>query len=137
MINTYVRGRATGKTTEIIIRLKENENLIALVGNREIKKLYPTEIHDRVFVLGGRNLSNLTELKGVKFDKVLIDEGFLMDKANLAQFYYDIGRMGIDVDVYGTIDDENPTEFIPRSPYATREYRDEVVSNTRRWMNRG
>lgn len=100
MIKTHVRERGSGKTTEIIIRLKENENLITIIPYFSMKQLYPKELHNRVFTL--RQVKE-NSLRGLRFDKILIDEGFLFSKDELAKLYYYLGREKFDIEVYGTI----------------------------------
>lgn len=101
MIETNVQERATGKTTEVIGRIKENENSIGLVPYDPMKKLYPKELQNRIYTI---NQLLDGHLRYKRFNKVIIDEGYLLSKDKLAQLYYHLGKMNIDVVVYGTIE---------------------------------
>ena len=100
MLKTIVRGRATGKTTEVIVRLRENKELIALVPTNISKKLYPSELQSRIFTPS--QLLNGTAT-GMRFTKLLIVEGFVFPSEQMVKLYYYLGENHIDVEVYGTI----------------------------------
>lgn len=99
MIKTHVRNRTSGKTTEIITRLRENKNTAAIVFYSPMADLYPDDVASRVFTL-----NQFTLLKSLgDFEKIFIDEGFPQEK--LAEFYFHLGRLNLDADieVYGSI----------------------------------
>ena len=103
MIKTIVRDRGTGKTTEIIIRMRENKNLITLVQSHMVKEnLYPKDLQKRVFTIGDI-MNDKSLLKGVKFEKILIDEGFIFHPVTMAKLYYYLGNNNIAIDVYGSV----------------------------------
>ena len=101
MIETIVRERNTGKTREIIGRMRENKESICLVPALATKANFPKDLQGRVFLFS--DIEN-ARLRGLTFFKVFVDEGYLFPANQLATFYYKLGKMNKDVVVYGSIE---------------------------------
>lgn len=103
-IRLNVMNRAQGKTYEIIKRIENDtyHEMIVLVTSNSAKELYPSHVSHKVFVVN--NINSLDFLRGLKFKKALIDEGFSYSKDKMALLYYELGLRGWDIEVYGTPD---------------------------------
>lgn len=99
MLETNVMSRGSGKTQKVIDLMSKDRNYLLIVPLSHMKKLYPSEIQQRIFtfndVLSGG-------VRGIRFEKIIIDEGFLDRKEKLAHLYYFLGKNNINTIVYGT-----------------------------------
>jgi hypothetical protein len=100
MLKTFVQERGTGKTTKVIKLLNEDLDAILIIPFEHMKNIYPKKFHHRIIssekVLNGG-------LRGRKFTKVILDEGFAYQKEKLAQLYYYLGYNHIKTVSYGTV----------------------------------
>ena len=105
MLEINDQKRGSGKTTNVIKMLREDENAVALVPSEIIVRLlYPSDLKDRVFSARSGTDSDLGIIYGKRASKLIIDE-LMLSKFNIADLFYTLGRNGIDVIVLGT--DEN------------------------------
>jgi hypothetical protein len=100
MLETFNQDRGTGKTTKVIELLKEDFEALLIVPFSNMKTIYPKEIHTRI--LSADNVSN-GGLRGRRFSKVILDEGFLYNKEKLAHLYYLLGYDRIETIAIGTV----------------------------------
>lgn len=100
MLETFNQERGTGKTTKVINLMSEDLDALLIVPIEDMKKLYPKEIHHRI--LSKNKVSN-GGLRGKRFSKVILDEGFLYDKEKLAHLYYLLGYDRIETISIGTV----------------------------------
>lgn len=84
MLKTFVRHRGTGKTTEVIAKLRAEKSAIVLVHATHLKGSYPDELHQRVFTV--EDYLNGWRLEGLCFNKIILDEGFILAEDVLAKF---------------------------------------------------
>ncbi|MEG0239531.1 MAG: hypothetical protein RR643_05205 [Anaerorhabdus sp.] len=118
-LKIHNRPRGSGKTQECIDRMKSDEKLLMLVTTHKQKEYYPKELHDRIIVaknigdtLNHIQTHNPTKIQpgGFMLKKLLIDEGFLgMSRTDIANFYYELGEIYSDVEMYCTDSQEKHT----------------------------
>ena len=105
MIVVRDEARRSGKTTYIIEELKKNPMLVAVVPNREMTKLYPERLRNRVFTFRQMADIFLSHRAHAYFPNdlggILIDECFFVS-ADLPYIYWWAGRLGIGVLAVGT-----------------------------------
>ena len=101
MIKTIVQPRRSGKTTAVITRMQVDEDLICIVTSEAIKGMYPKDLRHRVLYMNSPFFYD--EVVGRKKSNFIIDEGYTLPKDKLAELYYNLGRIGINVQVVGTI----------------------------------
>lgn len=105
MIVVRDEARGSGKTTYIIEELKKNPMRIALVPNREMTKLYPEKLRNRVLTF--QQMADIFRSHRARSYfpdnscSILIDECFF-ESTDLPYIYWWAGRMGIDVLAVGT-----------------------------------
>jgi hypothetical protein len=100
MLETFNQGRVTGKTTKAIELLNEDLEALLIIPTGNMKNIYPKELHNRI--LSGENVLN-GDLRGRRFTKVALDEGFIYHKEKLAHLYYLLGYDRIETISYGTV----------------------------------
>src|SRR5690554_4616850 len=100
MLETVVMERGTGKTTKAIKLLREDKELFLLVPYKSMIRFYPVDVRQRMGTVNDFTNGNL---RGIKINKILIDEGFLLEKDKLAHLYYYLGQNNIDVVAYGSL----------------------------------
>lgn len=120
MLKTFVMDRGSGKTKEISERMKSNINSVALFHLNGQKKMFDemnpefyerTYTFDDLMVSSGENLrlsyrfyELQTWLKSELYNKtIFIDEGFYLSKLDTAKFFFELGKTGVRVEVFGTI----------------------------------
>ncbi|MEK4427835.1 hypothetical protein MHB54_01100 [Paenibacillus sp. FSL M7-0802] len=94
MIEIHDMERGSGKTTKVIELMNEDLNQILIVPYKKMTKFYPRNLRNRIFTIA--------ETRGIKLNKVILDEGFLYNKKDLAEMYYYFGKYNVDVISYGT-----------------------------------
>jgi hypothetical protein len=96
-----VAERRSGKTTKVIESVLRESDSILLVPNETMKKFYPLEIRKRIYTYS-QVMSDY--LRGLDFNQITIDEGYVGSKAALAQLYYTLGKFfgNKKIVVYGT-----------------------------------
>lgn len=100
MLEINDQKRGSGKTTKAIEMLREDKNSICIVPFSIHKKSYPDDVSSQV--LTERDIFFKSIL--TRSTKVIIDE-LAMSKFKTATLFYELGRLNIDVIVFGT--DEN------------------------------
>ena len=101
MLEINDQPRGSGKTTNVIKMLREDENAVALVPSEILARIaYPFDLKDRVFSVSS-GISVLGIIYGKRVSKLIIDE-LMLSKFNIADLFYTLGRNGIDVIVFGT-----------------------------------
>ena len=102
MLEIHDQPRGSGKTTNVIKMLREDENAIALVPSEILARIaYPFDLKDRVFSVRSGIDSVLGIIYGKRASKLIIDE-LMLSKFNIADLFYTLGRNGIDVIIFGT-----------------------------------
>jgi len=110
MIRLNVDKRGSGKTTRVIAELardteyEKDNRAVILVPHEQMKVLYPKPFHYRIFTFS--EFIHGGKLDGLKFSRFIIDEGFMPREDELARLYYELGRTGKDVEVYGSLKGE-------------------------------
>jgi len=100
-ITTKVQGRQTGKTSEVIRMMERDPKSLLIVPHYMTKKdAYPNKLQYRIFTIKGFLEGKFA---GIDFDNIIIDEGFLIDKEDLAKLYYSIGYAQYPVFVIGSM----------------------------------
>jgi len=100
MIAIHDLPRGSGKTTRVIELMEADENLYCIVPIHSFKNLYPKNIQHRIV---SANMELDSKISGRGITKVVLDEGFLYRKDELAKLYYGLGYRHIDVISYGTV----------------------------------
>ena len=97
MLEIHDQPRGSGKTTKVIEMLRKDRNSICIVPFPIHKKLYPDDVSSQVFMEEDVFFkSTLT-----RSTKVIIDE-LAMSKFKTAELFYELGRLNINVIVFGT-----------------------------------
>lgn len=99
LIKVNNQARGSGKTSIAIQMMREDENAICLVPNKDIKISFPKEIRRRVVVGDSTHLKE--EVIYRRYSKLIVDE-LLYPKSFIAELFYELGRKQIAVVVYGT-----------------------------------
>ncbi|WP_413986482.1 hypothetical protein [Paenibacillus polymyxa] len=94
MIEIRDMERGSGKTTKVIELMNEDLNLILIVPYKKMTNFYPRNLRKRIFTIA--------ETRGIRLNKVILDEGFMYNKKDLAEMYYNFGKNNTDVISYGT-----------------------------------
>ena len=97
---TKVQRRQTGKTTEVIEMMNKDPQALLIVHLNAVKQHFPKELQPRIFSV--RSFLN-GRADGLDFDRVIIDEGFTIDKEEMARFYYHLGANQINAFAIGSI----------------------------------
>lgn len=118
-LKIYNRPRGFGKTQECIDRLKDEPRVIVMVRTEQQKSYYPKEFHNRVITgtSPAKAVSSLQETNPLKVgpgshlvETLLIDEGLLdMSRIDIANFYYELGSMFFNSEMYCTDSQEKHT----------------------------
>ncbi|MCG3096727.1 hypothetical protein L8T26_05170 [Lactococcus petauri] len=101
MLEFNNQKRGSGKTTEVIKAMKQDESSLCIVPNSQIKRfIFPKELQNRV--ISSWNIDLLIEdLKGRIFSKIFVDE-LLYSNFDIARLFYELGARHISVVVYGS-----------------------------------
>ncbi|MCY9737486.1 hypothetical protein M5X17_27675 [Paenibacillus alvei] len=108
MIEINKMPRGSGKTTRAITLMEYDKNLYCIVPYKGCIDIYPVHLHHRI-LCGKDALENLI-LVSKTVSKVILDDGFMYHKDELAKLYYTLGSMKIPTIVYGTLDDKTTLE---------------------------
>ncbi|WP_348922066.1 hypothetical protein [Enterococcus rotai] len=99
MIEIHNQPRGSGKTTEVIKRMKDDVNLVCLVHSNRVKELYPSELRHRLFTFDQFDIRTIDRLR---VRKAIVDEGLIGSKVSIANMYYKLGHAGKETVVFGT-----------------------------------
>ena len=97
MLEIHDQKRGSGKTTKAIEMLREDKNSICIVPLFTYKKSYPDDVSNQIFTEKDTFFKSMLK----RSTKVIIDE-LAMSKFKTAELFYELGRMNIDVIVFGT-----------------------------------
>lgn len=126
MLKTNVMDRGSGKTKLVATKMKENPNSIVLLHFQGIKEYFiekNPDLQDRVYTfrdIGFKPDTRYSE-KFVQWLKqteecskptIFVDEGFLLSSEETALFYYKLGQLNMNVEVFGTDKDLNADGII-------------------------
>lgn len=95
--------RGTGKTTKALEEFRVSSDVLYIAHFKEaVRDKFSPEELKRVVVMKDfkDDPSKIVRMYNAK--KVVIDEGFLMQPNEMAEFYYKLGRANVDVFVVGT-----------------------------------
>ena len=139
-LKIHNRPRGSGKTQECIERMKSDEKLLMLVRTRQQRDCYPKELHDRIIF--GKGPSTAVEhirinnplkagLGEYYIKTLLIDEGLLgLSSTDIAQFYFELGSLTNDVEMYCTDEWEPITNSFERRCKAVGKHLDSQEKHT-------
>lgn len=99
-LKLFTGERASGKTTRAIERLQEYPSAYLIIPYSHMKKQFYYKIEDQHRILTFDKFLSLEEIQGV--DKVILDECFHYSDVLLAELYYTLGQLGIEVIGFGT-----------------------------------
>ncbi|GAA0347883.1 hypothetical protein GCM10008931_43970 [Oceanobacillus oncorhynchi subsp. oncorhynchi] len=114
-LKLFIGGRASGKTTRAIERLKEYPSAYLIVPYSQMKKHLYSEIKDQHRILTFDEFLSLEGIQGKK--KVILDECFHYSDVLLAELYYTLGQLDVEVIGFGTprgeegVDNNNPVSL--------------------------
>jgi len=100
MLEIHDQKRGSGKTTKAIEMLREDKNSICIVPLFTYKKSYPDDVSNQIFTEKDIFFKSML----TRSTKVIMDE-LAISKFKTAALFYELGRLNIDVIVFGT--DEN------------------------------
>jgi len=134
MLKILVRGRGTGKTSEIITAMALHPSMITLVHSVQAIELYPEHLQKRVFTvsqfnkehkkimalrfykpiiplrLAGTSINKEDVMyRTLRIDMVTVDEPFMVPPTELAQMMYILGQLNLETTLVGS-DMVNPQE---------------------------
>lgn len=101
MLKIFNQERGSGKTTEVIRLMTENNNLVLVVPYLTMRRLYPRDLYHRI-ISADELLNNSTRIRGMRLEKVILDEAFIYEKDKLAKLFYYLGQHQIETIAYGT-----------------------------------
>ncbi|WP_211749696.1 hypothetical protein [Paenibacillus sp. Marseille-Q4541] len=100
MIQVFDMERASGKKTRVIELLKQDPSLYCIIPNKHMKQFYPKHLHNQI--LYGTDIIDRRSFEGKKVARVVLDEGFLYRKNQIAELYYTLGLLKIKTISFGT-----------------------------------
>ncbi len=99
-LKLFTGGRASGKTTRAIERLKEYPTAYLIIPYEYMKKQLYSDIKDQSRILTFDEFLSLKEGQGA--EKVILDECFRYSDVLLAELYYTLGQLDVEVIGFGT-----------------------------------
>lgn len=101
-IITLSMRRGSGKTTLVKQIIDQDNDAILLVPSNSFRNDYDSRHRNRIFTFA-EFLNHREEIKGLVFNKIIIDEAYCLSKDELAKLYYHLGIMGVEVMAIGTV----------------------------------
>lgn len=94
--------RASGKSTQVQNIMRDNPKVMLITPTKQMGVHYPKEFQGRLL-----NANRPGFLGDVQFHhsigkSFVFDEGLIQNAASLARMYYEFGRMGIKIEVFGS-----------------------------------
>ena len=102
MLKLFRQERRTGKTTKVVGLLENSPNALLVIPIGGMRDNYKALGIKNKIVTISDVVENRVDLLG--YSMVIIDEGFLSNKLELAKLYYVLGKTNTDVIVYGTFE---------------------------------
>lgn len=99
MIQIHDMPRQSGKTTIVKALMEYDQDLYCILPMKSHFRFYPQHLQGRL-LSGNEDIYKQT--MGNRVKKVILDEGFMYTQKRLAELYYRLGQMGIDVISFGT-----------------------------------
>lgn len=101
-IKIHVQGRGTGKSTKVEALMENLGDAALIVPTQQIKEQHVKGTHDPEKRVFGVNEFLKGAAEGIGFKTYIIDEGLILDEVTMAELYYYLGSLGVDVIVYGS-----------------------------------
>lgn len=102
MLTVNIQDRGSGKTSRTIEMMREDKDLYCIVPTHATYRYYPSDLRSRMFI--GEKFIN--DSRGLRINRVVLDEGFMYEKNQIARLYYELGLRNIDVVSFGTLNDQ-------------------------------